>query len=100
MSNHDAEINLFGIAPGSIVDGPGIRFGVFMQGCTHHCPGCHNLESQAFKENNIKAVSEILEQIQENTSCAGVTLSGGEPFDQSSSVSELAEALQENGYNV
>ena len=35
-------IRLFGTAPDSIVDGPGLRFAVFVQGCTHGCPGCHN----------------------------------------------------------
>ncbi|MEI3232768.1 MAG: 4Fe-4S cluster-binding domain-containing protein [Gordonibacter pamelaeae] len=39
-------IRLFGTAPDSIVDGPGLRFAVFVQGCTHGCPGCHNPESQ------------------------------------------------------
>ena len=39
-------IRVFGTAPDSIVDGPGLRFAVFVQGCTHGCPGCHNPESQ------------------------------------------------------
>ena len=42
------EIRLAGLEPESIVDGPGYRFTVFVQGCPHNCPGCHNPEAQAF----------------------------------------------------
>lgn len=100
MVDLNAEISLFGTAPGSIVDGPGIRFGVFMQGCTHHCQGCHNQKSQAFNSDNKKTVQEIIDLVKDSKSCAGVTLSGGEPFDQSKSVCELASALKEENFNV
>ena len=39
-------IRLYGTAPDSIVDGPGLRYAVFVQGCSHGCPGCHNPDSQ------------------------------------------------------
>ena len=39
-------ISLYGTVPDSIVDGPGLRYAVFVQGCSHGCPGCHNPESQ------------------------------------------------------
>ena len=42
------EIRIFGTVEDSIVDGPGLRYSVFVQGCPHHCPGCHNPETWEF----------------------------------------------------
>ena len=42
-------ISLYGTVPDSIVDGPGLRYAVFVQGCSHHCPGCHNPEKHFSK---------------------------------------------------
>ena len=39
------EMRIFGTVEDSIVDGPGLRYSVFVQGCPHHCPGCHNPET-------------------------------------------------------
>ena len=42
---NDMKIRIAGVVNDSIVDGPGLRFAVFTQGCSHHCPGCHNPET-------------------------------------------------------
>ena len=47
MKTNPKNIRLYGTVPDSIVDGPGLRYAVFVQGCSHHCPGCHNIESQS-----------------------------------------------------
>lgn len=100
MDLDEAKINLYGISSGSIVDGPGIRFAVFMQGCTHRCEECHNQKSQAHGNGVDKSISEIIKEFDEAKSCTGVTLSGGEPFEQSHAVSILAQALKEKNVNV
>lgn len=100
MNNLDKKINLYGFAPGSIVDGPGIRFTVFMQGCSHHCPGCHNVKSQAHGRGKDFSIEEIIDRISQSQSSSAVTLSGGEPFDQIENVSLLAENLKNKGYNI
>ena len=38
-------MRIYGLVQDSIVDGPGFRFSCFVQGCPHHCPGCHNPDS-------------------------------------------------------
>lgn len=100
MADLAKKIYMYGTAPGSIVDGPGIRFSVFVQGCTHHCPGCHNKDSQAHKQVNPMTVGQILNEIQEAKSCTGVTFTGGEPFEQADALGELAIALKEKNYNI
>ena len=56
-------IRVCGIEPESIVDGPGFRYVVFVQGCPHHCHGCHNPESWPFDAGIDMTVDEIFEEI-------------------------------------
>ena len=93
-------LQMYGTASDSIVDGPGLRFSVFVQGCSHHCPGCHNEESQPFEGGYKTDITSIVEEIQSNKLIKDVTLTGGEPFDQCAEVLELARALKEQGYNL
>jgi anaerobic ribonucleoside-triphosphate reductase activating protein len=79
--------------PESLVDGPGLRFVIFTQGCTHECPHCHNPETwdmDAGKEYSVKQVIRLLKQ-QKKTK-QGITFSGGEPFLQSAELAEVAVA--------
>ena len=69
-------IRLAGIVRESIVDGPGIRFTVFCQGCPHGCPGCHNPESHDFGGGKDCSIDRLLEEIDKDPLLAGVTFSG------------------------
>ena len=100
LTNALDTINLYGTAPDSIVDGPGLRYAVFVQGCTHHCPGCHNPESQPAVGGTPTAISDVLADIRANKLITGVTLSGDEPFEQSAACAALARALKADGYNL
>ena len=71
-------IRMCGIEPESIVDGPGFRYVIFVQGCPHHCHGCHNPESWAFDGGYDMTVNEIFEDICGRPWLRGVTFSGGE----------------------
>ena len=93
-------LDLSGIVSDSIVDGPGIRTTIFSQGCPHHCPGCHNPETWAFGCGTQIPVEAVVEIVQSNPLCRGVTFSGGEPFAQAAAFAKLAALLKEKGYEV
>ena len=93
-------LELSGIVSDSIVDGPGIRTTIFSQGCPHHCPGCHNPETWEFGCGTRIPVEAVVEIVQRNPLCRGVTFSGGEPFAQAAEFAELATLLKEKGYEV
>lgn len=84
----------------SIVDGPGLRFTLFTQGCPHHCPGCHNPQTHAFDGGKEIPVEELTKIILHNPLTDGITLSGGEPFAQPEACAELARRVREKGLNV
>ena len=93
-------LDLSGIVSDSIVDGPGIRTAIFSQGCPHHCPGCHNPETWEFGCGTQIPVEAVVEIVQSNPLCRGVTFSGGEPFAQANAFAKLAKLLQAKGYEV
>lgn len=93
-------LRMFGTAPESIVDGPGLRFSVFVQGCSHGCPGCHNPESQPAEGGYLRDVEDVAQDIRKNKLIHGVTLTGGEPFEQTEGLLELAQLLKAEGYDL
>ena len=94
------QIRIFGTVEDSIVDGPGIRYSVFTQGCPHHCPGCHTPESHDFSGGMLRDTQELIEEIRRNPLLDGVTLSGGDPLCQPEACLEIARAAHEAHLNV
>ena len=93
-------LRLCGTEPESIVDGPGFRFVVFVQGCPHHCPGCHNPQSHPFDGGYEVTVDQLYQAVAENPHLAGVTFSGGEPFCQPEALAALGERVKALGKSV
>ena len=93
-------LRVAGIVEESFVDGPGIRFVVFAQGCPHRCPGCHNPQTHAYAGGFWVEVGELLLRMAENPLLDGLSLSGGEPFEQAEPLAELAEEARARGYDV
>ena len=96
----EATIRLYGTADDSIVDGPGIRFAIFTQGCTHRCAGCHNPDAHDFTGGTLSTVGELWEHIRANRLLRGITLTGGEPFEQAEALIALARKTREKGLTV
>ena len=93
-------LDLYGMVNDSIVDGPGLRFSVFVQGCPHNCAGCQNPDSHSFGTGTPTDTSEILERIKGNPLLDGVTFSGGEPFCQAKGLAELGREIKQLGLNI
>lgn len=93
-------IRLAGLVPESIVDGPGLRFAIFVQGCPHRCEGCHNPETHDFNAGRLADTERLFQKIQEYPLIHGVTFSGGEPFCQREPLAALAKALKAAGYHL
>ena len=93
-------MRIAGLVQDSIVDGPGLRFAVFTQGCPHRCEGCHNPETHAPDGGSEMTVSEVIKKMTSNPLTDGVTLSGGDPFFQARDCAALAKAAHEKGLNV
>lgn len=84
-------IRIAGRVQDSIVEGPGIRYTLFVQGCPHRCKGCHNPETHDFEGGTAVPVSSIIEEIRKNPLLDGITLSGGEPFSQADKLLPIAK---------
>ncbi|MFC4601291.1 pyruvate formate-lyase-activating protein [Cohnella hongkongensis] len=83
------------------VDGPGIRFVLFLQGCALQCGYCHNPDSWDTQAGALKSVDDILREIEPyveyyRRSGGGITVTGGEPTLQAPFVAELFRACKEN----
>lgn len=94
------EIRIAGTVEDSIVDGPGLRFVVFVQGCPHHCDGCQNPETHDFSGGRLTNTDVLYEQCMENPLCSGVTFSGGEPFCQTEALYELGSRFKSAGKHL
>ncbi len=94
------DIRLAGVVKESIVDGPGIRYAVFVQGCPHGCPGCHNPETHAFEGGEVARVEGLFKEFLKDPILKGITFSGGEPFCQAAALSRLAALVHEVGKDV
>ena len=94
------QIRIAGLVPESFVDGDGIRFAIFMQGCLHNCAGCQNPETHALDGGRLVDTAEIISAIKKNPLLDGITLTGGEPLLQINSADELARAAKNLGLNV
>lgn len=93
-------LRIAGIEDESIVDGPGIRFVIFAQGCKHRCVGCHNPETHSFDGGISIDIDEIMNMLDENPLLDGLTFSGGEPFEQARAFANLAKKAKERGLNI
>lgn len=84
-------MRIAGIVNDSVVDGSGVRDVVFVQGCKHNCPGCHNPDTHDMNGGREMSIEEILDQCHSDN----LTVSGGDPFYQELDLVSLVSDFKE-----
>ena len=92
------KLRIAGFNKDSIVDGPGLRYTIFSQGCFHNCEGCHNPQTHDNTAGKLVDIDEIFEDIKNTPICDGVTFSGGEPFLQADTFADLAVKIKNSNH--
>lgn len=87
-------LRLHAFEPASRANGPGLRAVVWVQGCTLNCPGCFNPATHDRAGGNAEEVGQLAERIAALPAIEGLTLSGGEPFQQPEALLELLRLVR------
>lgn len=96
--NEEVYYNVMDIERGTTVDGPGLRTAIYLTGCSHHCPGCHNpstWDPQAGKRMSLEDILSIIKG-----EGYDVTLTGGDPLMHPESTALLVNAIARAGLRV
>lgn len=88
------KLRIAGVLPESLVDGPGVRSVLFVQGCTLECDGCHSPSTWDVNGGEEHDISKIASELLKANQIRGITISGGEPFFQSKQISMLVKKLK------
>lgn len=90
--------NVVEIIRGTTVDGPGFRTAIYLAGCAHECPGCHNPQSWNPDGGKKMSLREILDIVKEED--FDVTLTGGDPLFNPAKALILVRAIHNAGYGI
>ncbi len=80
---------------GSLVNGPGIRTLLFLQGCDKHCEGCHNTSTWDVNKGTMRDTAELADELRTNCKNKKITITGGEPLFQYEALIELLERIKD-----
>lgn len=95
---HNISYRVLDIIRGTTVDGPGFRTAIYLAGCRHQCPGCHNPQSWDFNAGSEMTLEQIMDIVKEED--FDVTLTGGDPLYSPESTTELTKAITDTGHSV
>lgn len=94
-------LKIAGFLDHSTVNGEGFRSTLFLSGCLHNCKNCHNKAMQDFDYGDTLSISTLIEKIKKNLPIIdGITISGGDPFEQSANLHTLLNEIKALGLSV
>jgi len=94
------QLNVARWLPRSEANGPGVRFVVWAQGCSIRCPGCWNPDTWSRRDRTLIAPENLWQVVRADDGIEGITLTGGEPFEQAAGFAWLAAKARESGLSV
>lgn len=100
MPSDESELRVALTVADTEVEGPGRRFAVWVQGCRLRCAGCCNPDMLPFEGGTVTRVDVLAARVFQTAGIEGVTMLGGEPFDQASAVARLARRVRNAGLSV
>lgn len=89
-------IRIHALIPTTDVNGPGKRFGIWLQGCSRKCPDCYNPEAQDATGGYEMSIEDVYDKIVNTSGIEGVSISGGEPLEQAEALVELMTKIKES----
>ena len=99
QSETQQEISVARVVPVTHAEGPGARFAVWVQGCSIRCPGCFNPQYWGTRGGTALTAKQLMQQVPYE-GVEGITLLGGEPFEQAAALADFAELVQSRGLSV
>ena len=94
------KLRVYNILKKTKVEGPGLRYCIWTQGCSRHCRGCQAVHTWSHKGGALLETDDIVDDILSQKDIEGVTFLGGEPFEQEEALVSIAKAVQEQGLSV
>lgn len=94
------KLRIFNILKNTKVEGPGVRYCIWTQGCSRHCRGCQAVHTWAHDGGKVFEVDEIISDILRQRGIEGITFLGGEPFEQAKACGLIAREVKKNGLSV
>ena len=102
--HHQNQLNIGQVLPTTNAEGPGLRYALWVQGCSLRCPGCCNPHMFSAQKSNWMNISDIVEDIrktkQQNPLLEGISILGGEPVEQPQGLLQLCSEVQKLDLSV
>ena len=86
-------LNIYSVLKNTRVEGPGNRYAIWVQGCSRRCKGCFATETWSSGENLLYDEEELANDVNSTPNIEGVTILGGEPFEQAGPVARFLSML-------